>query len=521
MKRLQWITSALLLFGSVSGFDAWAQAAARVNGSVIDREDVLFLAKTVLDFKEDPLSEAKYKESLSKAITNRLVYQEAEAKYPDIAEEVGRMVDLRLAREYVDPYYKKYCLPRAQAAVTLDLLLGKVGPKEDLVNVYQIVLEDKTTADALMVRLRNGEIRFEEAARQYSKGLTASQGGNVGGVARSSTLYDPPVVDILFQTPVGTLTAVVDTQLGPSIFWVKEKKTAEELARQAAEDLRPQEVSVKARELLYRDALEASDEYKGNILLTEKNVERDTPKLDQAAIEFDGRRFTVEDVLSRSGGLNHGWKDILTITENCYRDLVIAARFMKTDGVLPDVERKRKVLVEHYAARKMINRVTQGIQVTDAEVTTYVTGHEGEYRTVDAVDIGLIRVQSDARLRQVQERLSSGKTFEDVAKAWSQHSTAGNSGRLGFLAVSALTPDFRKATAGMKPGEVSQPFQVKEGAQQGYYLVKVYNFQSARALRNDELNLDVVRMKVLAGKRESALGDLINRLYGQASVEVL
>ncbi len=515
-----WVVCLVLAFGLKTG----AATAARVNGEAVDREDAVLLAREVLSFKADPLPDRQYRQALQKVITNRLLHRRAQKEAPEIVAAAERLVDLLLAREYEGPYFREFVLPRAREEVTLDTILPDVGPQEDTVYLFQIVFEDAQTAGRVRECIVNGEIGFQEAARRYSKGLTASAGGEVGYVRRSSSRYSPRVMDRVFSFPVGEITPVVETALGPSLFWIKEKRSAADLRLEAARNLRADRVQARAREILWQDAEAYADAHGIRLLLSGNGGGDDgTPDPEQVVIETPDKGYTMADLLLRSGGAQHGPKDMLTIAENAYRDLAIAAKYTALRGALPGHARKRRVLVEHYTARKLVDRLTKSVTVESAEIDSYLAEHKEEFVFPESLEIGIIFVRSEPRLKQVEERLAEGKAFEEVARAWSQHGSAKFGGKAGLVPVKQLTAPFRGLDR-LKPGEVSDPIRVVDGGKAGYYLVKVYRRVPEHYVTREELNeqgLGVIRSKILARKREAVLAAYLAQVYRGAEVEIL
>ena len=508
----------------VSGLEARAAVAARVDGEEIEREDVVFLAREILSFKADPLPERQYRQALQKVITNRLLYRRAAAEAPDLVAAAERLVDLLLAREYEGPYFREFVMPRAREDVTLDSVLADVEPQEDTLYVFQIVFQDVETARRVRERLMSGEIGFTEAARRYSTGLTAPAGGEVGYVRRSSSRYSPEVMERLLSAPAGEVTPVLETALWPSVFWIKEKRSADDLRLEAAKRLRDDRIQARAREILWQDAEAYADAHGIRLLISGADEEAEGDWVpERAVIETPDKAYTAADLLLRSGGIQHGPKDMLTIAENTYRDLAIAAKYISLRGELPGQARKRRVLVEHYSARKLIDRLTRAVRVEDREIDSYLAEHKEEFVFPESLEIGVIFVRTERRLKQVEARLAQGKPFEEVARAWSQHESAKFGGKAGLVPVKGLTEPFRGLDR-LKPGEVSGPIRVDQGGEFGYYLVKVYRHVPEHYLGREELNqqgLGVIRSKILARKREAVLAAYLSDVYRGADVEIL
>ncbi len=100
--------------------------------------------------------------------------------------------------------------------------------------------------------------------------------------------------------------------------------------------------------------------------------------------------------------------------------------------------------------------------------------------------------QAEQRLKEVEEKLAAGESFETLAKAYSDDpgsATAG--GDLGFFPRGIMVPEFDEAVFNMVAGETSAPIRT----QFGYHLIRLQEIQAAemrsledaRAELSDEL----------------------------------
>ena len=100
--------------------------------------------------------------------------------------------------------------------------------------------------------------------------------------------------------------------------------------------------------------------------------------------------------------------------------------------------------------------------------------------------------QAEQRLKEVEEKLAAGESFETLAKAYSDDpgsATAG--GDLGFFPRGIMVPEFDEAVFNMVAGETSAPIRT----QFGYHLIRLQEIQAAemrsledaRAKLSDEL----------------------------------
>lgn len=122
--------------------------------------------------------------------------------------------------------------------------------------------------------------------------------------------------------------------------------------------------------------------------------------------------------------------------------------------------------------------VRSKIDVTDAEVDAYYAEHRDEFssavpgdngivvrqillaipETADPAQIDQIQRQADALVRQ----LRAGADFADLAREYSDHSSADAGGNLGVFQPGDLVAPFDAAFS-LKPGEVTDPIRSDQG----------------------------------------------------------
>lgn len=501
---------------------ASAQVVARVNGEPLDRAEVAYLAKVELGYADEAaLSEQVFATALKKAITNHALYLKAKAEAPDLVRDAARPAALAVAREYYRPFLEEIARPVAEARMTLERVLEQVPEREDLVFLYQITMQDRGALEALRKEILAGKIAFEDAARKHSEGNTARAGGQVGGIKRTDVRYRPETLSLLFdRTPKGGITPVVEERLGPALFWVKDRKSADEVRRAEAETSRPQFVSAD----MVRYAWEAVEAYAadhgGEILVNEANAQEFVRDPGRVAFRLEGESYTARDVFSRSGGMNHSLKDITTIAENCYRDIILQRIYLREKGAIAEAANRQAAMIKNLVARQWLRRAGEDLTVSEAEVDRYIAERQDKYAFPDRVDLGVIYVKTEQRLQQVLERLKV-EDFETVAKGWSQNKRlAGVGGRVGVVPVSAVKGDLSQ----IAPGTVLEPQFVDTGEEPGYYVFKVYRFLPAEPGTRANLSAEAVggaRSMVLARMRDERFAEVVSGAMKDVTVEIV
>ncbi len=118
------------------------------------------------------------------------------------------------------------------------------------------------------------------------------------------------------------------------------------------------------------------------------------------------------------------------------------------------------------------------------------------------------------RLNEIREKILNGSaTFEDMAKKYSDDSSAAKGGDLGWLSPGETVPEFEHAMDALKPGEISQPIK----SQFGYHLIQVLERKQKDV--TDEHRRMLARQAIQARKVEEAQTEWVREMRDRAYVE--
>ena len=162
-------------------------------------------------------------------------------------------------------------------------------------------------------------------------------------------------------------------------------------------------------------------------------------------------------------------------------------RQLKDRGVT--VDDLKRDLRRQLSIQKLLNReVVAKISITDQDVADFYNGNkaqfnvaEPQYRLAQIVvtprkepqirnrknDDATNEAEAQRKVKMLMDRLNSGADFSQLAMDYSEDmNSAATGGDLGYVPESALNqsdPQLKKIVMEMKPGQVSQPIQLKDG----------------------------------------------------------
>ena len=126
-----------------------------------------------------------------------------------------------------------------------------------------------------------------------------------------------------------------------------------------------------------------------------------------------------------------------------------------------------------------------------------------------------------ARVREIQDQLEAGASFEELAAETNPDATATRGGRVGEFRLGQLAPDYERAAIALDIGEISEPVRT----QFGYHLIRLearrdepvsdadnirervhYELQEREAIRQEELYLERMRDDAYVDVRVTEFG---------------
>jgi len=155
-------------------------------------------------------------------------------------------------------------------------------------------------------------------------------------------------------------------------------------------------------------------------------------------------------------------------------------------------------------------------KVSDQEMKDYYDKHKEEFTPTTQIKASHILVKTEDEAKTVLERLKKGEKFGDIAKAVSiDPGSAKNGGDLGYFSKGQMVPEFEKAAANLKVGDISLPVRT----QFGYHIIKVTDKKKGAPLEFDKIR-DMIAQKLSGEKQKEAFEQYIAELKKNYKVEI-
>ncbi len=239
----------------------------------------------------------------------------------------------------------------------------------------------------------------------------------------------------------------------------------------------------------------------GNDVITQADFERELGSLpDYAKQMFEGeggREKFLDEVIK---------KDIL------YQE-AIKKGVDKDPDFKSRLEEFRKLTL---ASMLLEKEIMSKQKVSDQEVKDYYNKHKEEFTTTSQIKASHILVKTEEEANKVLARLKKGEKFEDIARKESlDKASAANGGDVGYFSRGQLVPEFEKAAASLKVGELSAPVKTAYG----YHIIKVTDKKAGPVLEFDRVK-DIIAQRLSGEKQKAAFDSYIEGLRKNYKVEI-
>lgn len=203
-----------------------------------------------------------------------------------------------------------------------------------------------------------------------------------------------------------------------------------------------------------------------------------------------------------------------------------AEKLYATSGLSRDALRRN--VADSIIANKVQQQISaENARVSDAEVNAAVADiqakgqklPEGEaIRQYRAQHILMKAAPNDptaeTAARQIWQQARSGRNFDQLARQFSQDSSAAQGGDLGWFTDGQMVPEFENAVHTLKPGQVSAPVR----SQFGWHIIKLNEVREAGT--PEERSRLAVRRAIEQQKSQAATHRLLQDLHKNAYIDI-
>jgi foldase protein PrsA len=114
-------------------------------------------------------------------------------------------------------------------------------------------------------------------------------------------------------------------------------------------------------------------------------------------------------------------------------------------------------------SEKLYKKVTSGVTVTDAAITSYYNANKSQYGTAESRDVRHILVNNKKLADQLESQLKGGASFASLAKKYSKDPGSAKQGGKLTITKGQTVPEFDKEAFALKTNEISPPVHTQYG----------------------------------------------------------
>lgn len=152
--------------------------------------------------------------------------------------------------------------------------------------------------------------------------------------------------------------------------------------------------------------------------------------------------------------------------------------------------------------------------VDDAEAKAFFDQNQDKFTIGTELRASHILVQTEEEAESIHEKIKNGEDFAKLAKEHSKDTgSAEKGGDLGYFGRGKMVPEFERAAAGLKPGEVSEPVKTRFG----YHIIKLIDIKEGTPA-NFEQSRESIKRQLMAEKRKKLFDAYIEKLKGELDV---
>lgn len=242
-------------------------------------------------------------------------------------------------------------------------------------------------------------------------------------------------------------------------------------------------------------------------------------KIDNTAVtqadfdrEFQALPDYAQQIFTDAAGKEKFLNEIIN-KELLYKEAVKKG-FDKGQDHLKKVEEFKKLsLVSELFEKEIMTKA----KVSDQDAKDYYDKNKDDFIVAKEIKASHILVKTEDEAQNVLARLKKGEKFDAIAKAVSiDTGSAKNGGDLGFFKKGQMVPEFERAAAALKSGEITST-PVKSPF--GFHIIKVTDKKTGDPIPYDKVR-DLVSQKLSGEKQKGVFDAYMAELKKTHKVEI-
>jgi len=155
-------------------------------------------------------------------------------------------------------------------------------------------------------------------------------------------------------------------------------------------------------------------------------------------------------------------------------------------------------------------------QPTDAEIRTYFEQHPAEFKSGEEVHVKQILVHDESLAGDIEQKLKSGSSFEEMSSQYSLAPNAKKGGEIGYVSRGELPKMFEDEIFSLKPGGVSSVIRTESS----FHIFKVADRRPAGTI-DFATAAPVIRGKLKDDAIRDRMAELVTKAKSEMQIAVL
>lgn len=182
---------------------------------------------------------------------------------------------------------------------------------------------------------------------------------------------------------------------------------------------------------------------------------------------------------------------------------------------------QRNIIIDNLLQKEVFSKIT----VTEADAKKFYDENPDKFKMPERTRASHILISADQKATPeekkkakekaaaVRKRVAGGEDFAAVAKSDSNCPSASKGGDLGYFGKGQMVPEFEKAAAALKLGELSDVVETPFG----YHIIKVTERKPAEAVKFSEVK-DRIEEYLKSQQGQKPMADYIEKLRKNAKI---
>ena len=234
----------------------------------------------------------------------------------------------------------------------------------------------------------------------------------------------------------------------------------------------------------------------------------------------------IDDLLIRQQakklGVSVSDKDAEAIVEGLKKQHLISEAELKQQLAKEGIDYKDfyEGLKANLLRTRVLSRImTPDVTITEADLVSYYNAHMDEFKDeeyrLEHIFVSGKRPDIRQRAMAAYDLLKAGKSFESVAREYSDDPSGQKGGDIGFVRKEDLIPEFRGAVNFLAPGSYSQIIQTVYGL----HILKLMEIRTGSTMPFDAVKTRI-QQRIVQQQGEKRYKEYIDKLRKASYIEV-